>query len=336
MKKPCAALLLLIIPVTALADTCETHKTQAFDLRNPLKAICIYEPNTIGYTWDSDDEAFMDFKLSIRYQMFPDYLTRGMNFLHPGLGYSSALYFSFSGRFGQYLGTRDSSPVVGKRFNPKIFLRFWGDPSGATGDPANPDHSVSSYVDLGYAHESNGQSIDTKAAYDQAVANAKHPGDANDQLSHGWDDVEVTWKYERVFATTEGFHVSKALRLNFDVTNYIGLKYFLPDGLLQGTVEEYDPAIHTDPEGRPRRRVDGISEAIKGIVALGDHKMKYYLSYVTGYADPGRYNTYRGEFSIVLLSLPLTVWDQWGYNSDLAQYYKKVNSYGIYLDIGSF
>lgn len=95
--------------------SCETHDDQK------TASLCSYEPNIIGYTWDSDDVGFLDFSLSVRYQMFPKWITEGVNYLHEGLGQDSAVYFSFSGRFGQYIGTRDSSPVVGKRFNPTFF-----------------------------------------------------------------------------------------------------------------------------------------------------------------------------------------------------------------------
>jgi hypothetical protein len=63
--------------------------------------------------------------------------------------------------------------------------------------------------------------------------------------------------------------------------------------------------------------------------------VKIAALYETGYRDLFRYNTYRLELGTKVLQLPVTLWGQTGYNSDLAQYYKKVNSYGIQMEIGS-
>lgn len=54
-------------------------------------------------------------------------------------------YIAFFGHFGQYIEVRESSPEISKRFNPKVFLRI-----------AQKEHH---YLDLEYAHESNGQRI---------------------------------------------------------------------------------------------------------------------------------------------------------------------------------
>jgi len=63
---------------------------------------------------------------------------------------------AFTGRFAQYLGTRDSSPVVTKRLNPKLFYR--------------QRTQGRDYFDIGYNHESNGQSINTLEGFEQAKA----------------------------------------------------------------------------------------------------------------------------------------------------------------------
>ncbi len=287
---------------------CETHLEQE-------PTLCSYEPNTVGYTYDSDDVGFMDFKLSVRYQLFPDWHTRFFNFLKTGLGDNSALYFAFTGRFGQYIGTRDSSPVVGKRFNPKLFFRFWTDPKHAE------------YVDFSFlAHESNGQSINTPAQYQQALATAEQPGFANDRISRGWDYLELEWKnipYNRP---------------DQNLSTYLSLKYFLPDGLLQGKAEEYN-SWENNPEGKPRNRVNGISMLVKYYEKRGGYlfkDLKVAALYETGYRETFKYNTLRLELGTKVLQLPVTLWGQRGYGSDLAQYYKKVTSWGVQAEIGSF
>ena len=59
-------------------------------------------------------------------------------------------------------------------------------------------------------------------------------------------------------------------------------------------------------------------------------------TYETGYQDIFRFNTVRLELGTKVLQLPLNLWTQTGYGSDLAQYYKKVSSVGIEVQIGSF
>jgi hypothetical protein len=60
------------------------------------------------------------------------------------------------------------------------------------------------------------------------------------------------------------------------------------------------------------------------------------IKYLTGYQDPLRYNTFRGELGLQLFTLPLVVWAQTGYMSSLANYYKKVSSFGIEVRFESF
>ncbi len=332
-------------------DYCEVH-------REAEPKLCSYEPTTIGYTHDSDDTGFMDFKISVRYQLFPAWITRGQNYIHSGLGDDSAMYFAFTGRFGQYIGTRDSSPVVEKLFNPKLFYRLWT-------DPAHENH-----VDFAFAHESNGQSIDSPAEYQAALATAKNQNEVKDQLSRGWDYWEIEWKktvYDRPLSTTEtpndpclsdacknvnndvsckeacsycGFcqGIARETYRQTSIVSYLALKYFLPHGPLEGPQENYN-YWENDPQGKRLDRVSGLSAMLKWTergswLFLSDLKIAARLE--TGIRETFRYNTYRLEVGTKVLQLPMSVWWQTGYNSDLAQYYKKVDSYGIQAEIGSF
>jgi hypothetical protein len=63
-----------------------------------------YEPITFGYTKDSDDVGYVDFTLSLKYRFVPVRWT----------GPNDYLFLAFTGRFGFYIGTRPSSPVIGK------------------------------------------------------------------------------------------------------------------------------------------------------------------------------------------------------------------------------
>jgi len=293
----------------ALADEtgCEVHGEREARL-------CTYEPNTIGYTWDNDDVGFMDFKISVRYQLFPDWTTKGLNLVAKDLGRNYGLYFAFTGRFGQYIGTRESAPVIGKRFNPKIFLRRWTDARHA------------GYLDLGYGHESNGQSVHAAGQYAEAQAAAERPEFANDQLSRGWDYIELVWK-KASYASVDG------------LSSYVTLKYFLADGLLQGKPEEYN-GLENSPQGKPRNQVNGVAGLLKYTRPTEKwwilQDLKAAAGYETGYRRMFRYNTYRLELGTKVIQLPMNLWVQTGYGSDLAQYYKKVSSKGIEVQIGSF
>lgn len=311
-----AAFTLALILLPGVAHAADAMRCETHTAADPV--LCSHEPNTIGFTKDSDDSGFMDFKLSVQYQLFPRWITSLQGLASEELAYNSALYFAFSGRFGQYIGTRDSSPVVGKRYNPKLFYRLWTD----------PDHEE--YLDLTFlGHESNGQAIDSPEEYQIARNASIKPEFADDQLSRGWDYLELAWK-----------NILKKVEDQRILFSYISLKRFLPHGPMEGRAEEYNE-WENNPEGKPRNLVNGIA----GMVKFHEQGKWFYdvftdvkvaLAYETGTRHPFRYSTGRLEFGMKVLQLPLTFWTQRGYNSDLAQYFKRVNSYGIQVEIGSY
>lgn len=310
------SLVLLFLSSVAQADDDKRYAPLTLHLEG-------YEPNTIGFTQDSDDSGFMDFKISVKYALFPNVVAKHYS--------NIKTYFAFTGRFGQYFN-RDSSPVVGKRFNPKLFLRYvtdWEEQELAA--EQQPDLStarrVREYIDLGYGHESNGQSINSAAEYQQARANSEKPEYADDHISRGWDYVELVWKK---IPTHRG---------NDKLSTYLTLKYFLRNGLLQGKPEEYNE-WENDSEGKPRKAVNGVSGMVKYQAQWACcgwlHDPKFALQYETGYQDIFEYHTWRFEAGVKVIELPVTFWHQRGYTSDLALYYKKVSSYGLQVEIGSF
>lgn len=336
MKKTLYLCLIVFLIYTAQAEAedqkCESHVSPEVKLGSVSEMICVYEPNTIGFTKDSDDRTFMDFKISLRTQLFPATFT-------DWLGYNSAGYFAFTGRFGQYIGTRDSSPVVGKRYNPKLFFRHWYEKCHGHEQPSCPD----SYYDFGYAHESNGQSINNATSLQAAKdAEASKPnGDAAfayDQISRGWDYIEAKWKSDQLIPKGTSMQDGEKAKFDFDLSSYVDFKYFLKNGLLQGKPEEFGSTWEVDPEGKSRKEVDGLDFMGKGIAYFkSNYALKYAISLTTGYVRPFNYNTIRLEVGAKIKDwLPITLWYQNGYNSDLAQYYKHVNSVGFYVELGSF
>jgi hypothetical protein len=298
------------------------------DRRNGLPlGLQSYEPSTFGYTKNNDDVAFYNIKLSVKFPLMPRFTERWW-------GEQDRLYFAFTGAFGFYIGTRDSSPVVGKEYNPQLFwehrLHCRADPyvSNASYGDTHPDSDhpdFPCYFSFGYDHDSNGQNTSDLDQYATAVR-ANGTEAAKDSISRGWDYLGFTAKY-------------LARSTDHDrLTLYPELKFFLSDGLLQGEPEE----LHnweTPPDAKRRKAVDGLAFLVKyqrhlnwGVIGDG----KVALRYGTGYQDPFQYSTVRLEAGLQILQLPIVVWTQKGYMSDLSQYYRKVTGYGIEFEIGAF
>jgi hypothetical protein len=307
-----------------------------------------YEPNAFGYTKNNDDAAYENFRLSVKFPLAPMYLAAHLPNDH--------LYFAFTGAFAFYIGTRPSSPVVGQEYNPKLFWqhdipcredpftdsRSYGDGRSREVMASNADaeHQGATkpvkrgtcYVTFGYNHSSDGQTIDTLSAFQEAVRSKGSVVAATDAISRGWDYLEVAGRV--IVDATE----------NHRFTLYPAAKFFLPHGLLQGRPEEiHDWEPITD--GKQRKTVDGLSllgkfqthvgkDFDKCACGFGDAKVA--LRYLTGYQDPFKHGTVRLEVGIHILELPVTAWAQRGYMTDLAQYYRYVTGYGVQVEIGSF
>jgi len=271
-----------------------------------------YEPLTGGYTKDSDDVAYVDVNVSVKFRLLPVRWT----------GPRNRLFFAMSSRFGFYWNTRPGSPVIGKDYNPKLLWRFLPNPED--GDT----HEYKQYLDFGYAHESNGQLVHTPAQYSQELLTAPQRDYADNFIHRGWDYLELTWK------KNYGGYIS----------SYVDSKYFLPVGLLQGSADEYH-SWENNSQGKPRRRVDGLDAVVEFPRAHIETpvdpaenfgRLSVTLKYQTGYDLPFRYSTVRAEFGFQFLALPGALWVQRGYMSDLAMYYQQVTSYGVELRFVTF
>jgi len=275
-----------------------------------------YEPLTGGESKDSDDVSYLDVNLSLKIRLLPaQWIPR------------SRVFFTMSTRFGFYWGSRPGSPVIGKSYNPKLLWRFL--PSDRIyASPDGKSYEYAQFLDLAYAHESNGQLVHTQPEYQKQLI-ATPPAQFADKFIHrGWDYVELAWKR----------------RFDSDVSVYLDGKYFLPSGLLQGPEDEYH-SWENNPEGKQRKAVDGLEAVLEFPSSAADFPLNstHVLSrpnltvkYQTGYRSPFEFSTVRAELGFQLLSLPLALWTQRGYMSDLAMYYQRVNSYGIELRFKSF
>lgn len=286
-----------------------------------------HEPSKLMLRTDSDDinQLFLDFTVSTKHTLFPNLvpLVRGQEVVAdvlervvPGDSeYLMQLYLSFTGRFSQYVGTRDSSPVVSRRFNPTVFYRLWT--------------SGESWLDLGFAHESNGQRVDDPEAFRREQQDYINHGEpaafARDSLSRGWDYSMVEWK--RVWTPR--------------ISTQLKLRHYLDKGPLQGPAEEYNTWEDGGTKVRPRRQFDGVSLELqydfnRSRCFVGDYFICFKdmaLTQETGYSAMFKRNTTTIEFTTDVLGLPIQLWAKTGYNSDLVDYYNYTNSWGLGFEL---
>ena len=263
-----------------------------------------YDTSSLGYSLDKYENRFMDIYLSLKYPIARNvWETKNFTF-------SVAPYLAFVSRLAFHVGSRPSSPVIGKTFNPKVILFRWF-PEGYYGNKKDAE----TYVDLAYAHESNGQDVTDLNQYKNKVDSLGSAVLANDFIDRGWDSVEIRGKYE------------KRLSESFAFSGLIQINYYLPNSLLQGAPDEYRD-WENDPEGKKRSQVDGFKAGmsvkyffpannffLKGI-QLGGY-------YTTGLLAPFKYHSLRTEFVFTIGHLPLLFYYQTGYVNDLSMYYKQ-------------
>lgn len=304
---------------TTIDSTVEAIKT--LSLRDKLTS---YEPNLLGYSQDSDDkEAFLDFKISLKYPIAYDYTKNWCTSFNV---FSSCLpYFAFTGRFGQYISVRKSSPVISKRFNPGLFWRFRFDENGYFGD--TPFLNTTEYIELHYGHESNGQRVNSleswTAIQNDLIASGDKPYHVNDYISRGWDYWGFTYK-------TAMFN--DRINTYFSYRNFIG-------GLLQDDIEEFFD-WEQDREITSRKQIHGLKLLIKFQNDEWFNKRwideyKFSLQFETGIRNTFDHNTIKLEASTLFFDMPIMLWYQHGYSADFAQYYKRTSSFGLSFEFTS-
>jgi outer membrane phospholipase A len=257
----------------------------------------------------------MDANLSLKHPL----LTPVIETVFDSFGFrglqSPRLYMAFSSRFSQYIGTRESSPVIPRRYNPELFVRVWDKYEG--------------YWDVGYGHESNGQQINSQASFELAEQSFRDKNEpdmfARDAISRGWDYVSLDW--------TKQWQAGFLPSLPGFTTTHFEFRRYLSDGLLQGAPEEYNDWERQGAEPKPRDEYDGLKFSIQYIlpeklclIACFD---RVEVMHQTGYGAMFDNNTNSIELTTSLFGIPFHIWAQSGYNSDLVDYYDYTNSWGI-------
>ena len=321
-----------LVPVLAIMATSEipgeslSNRTQQAVLADN-SFLTSHEPSHPMLRNDSLDSSasYMDFKISAKHPVLPN--AAPLNALHMAVSntledllpgdneFFMQLYLSFSGRFSQYIGTRESAPVVARSFNPTLFYRFWT--------------SDTNFLDFEYGHESNGQRINSLEALQREETDYLAAGEpavyARDGISRGWDYSALRWR-----RTWNDKWVTR-----------LELRHYLDDGYLQGEPEEYNLWEDGGTGPRPRRQYDGVSfgfqyEFNRSRCFLGTLPVCFQrvaLTQETGYAAMFEHNTTTLELTSDLFGLPVQLWTKTGYNSNLVDYYRHATSWGMGIEL---
>lgn len=321
-----------LLPVLALMVTASFEETRDTSLtRQRILArhsgLTSHEPTRLMARRDSHDpsDLYMDFTVSSKHPIFHsaapinsvyDNLTEVLERVMPGDDeYFMQLFLSFTGRFSQYIGERESAPVLSRRFNPELFFRFWS--------------SELSWVDIGLGHESNGQRINSPEGLELAEDAYEQGGEprvfARDNISRGWDYTSLGW--QRAW--------------NDKLISQLRLRHYLSHGPFQNGIEEYSTWEDDGTRNRPRHQYDGFSLDLQyrfrnSRCLLGDSPIcfsRLQLTQETGYSQPFRHNSTTLELTSDFFGLPIQFWARTGYNSNLIDYYTYSNSWGLGIEL---
>jgi hypothetical protein len=323
---------LALAPVLALMATTEipeesmSNRTQQAVLADN-SFLTSHQPSYLMLRNDDLDSSasYMDFTLSAKHPVLPN--AHALNSFHTAMTntleqvlpgdneFFMQLYMSFTGRFSQYIGTRESAPVVARSFNPTLFYRFWT--------------SSENYLDFEYGHESNGQRINSPEALEREEIDYLIAGEpaayARDALSRGWDYTALHWR--------RAWNDKWATRVE--------LRHYLNDGLLQGRPEEYNIWEDGGSRLRPRRQYDGVRFSFeynfnRSRCFLGSSPVCFQrvsLTQDTGYSAMFEHNTTTLELTSDFFGLPVQFWAKTGYNTNLVDYYRHVTSWGMGIQL---
>lgn len=327
MNIPSKIFLVTLIISTLSYSVVSVAKDNQCGEKSHYKGLTSHGASYIGMTSDNDDVPFLDFTLAQKYL-----ITGGSAQDYRFDCWSG--FFAFTGRFGQYINNRHSSPVIGKVFNPELFIRLED-----YGENFLQDKDDVSYIDIAYGHESNGQGL---TELDQFTRQQEYHQEnelgkeyfAHDYISRGWDYLGLTWKLEKKYNF-----------LNF--ISALKFRYYLKDGLLQGAAEnmyEWEKTYIGNEKMKDRKEVDGISwqgkmttfnKKTEALFNLQDMAMS--LKFSTGYKGFAKYISTRAEVTGRFMdTIPVTLWISSGYNNDLARYYTRNTSVGLAFELRTF
>lgn len=321
-----------LLPVLAIMSTAKyLDDSDSNQTRQAVLAshsfLTSHDPTMLMLRNDKLDSSasYVDFQLSAKHPLFSSAkpfnalnsnIADSLEQLLPGENeYFMQLYLGFTGRFSHYMGERNSSPVVGRSFNPELFYRFWT--------------SRTNYVDAGFGHESNGQRIHTLEAFQREEMDYLADGEpalyARDSLSRGWDYLTLDWQRS----------------WNNRWLTQFKFTHFLDKGPLQGDAEEYNLWEDGGDKLQLRRQYDGVnlvlqynfnrSRCLLGSTHICLENVK--IAQATGYSAMFEHNTTTLEMTTDFFGMPIQLWGKSGYNNNLVDYYDYTTSWGLGIEL---
>ncbi len=218
------------------------------------------------------------------------------------------LYFNYNGKYDFFVNSRDSSPIISRLQNPGLLMEY------------RPQHLFCDSlvaIRTGYFHESNGQTIDTNAEYQ----NTAH---ARDYVSRGWDYLPLELEFSKPLPASSLFRdFFKGFYLTFRG------RYFLPKQMFTNTKE--DEIFWENRETQPRiEDYDGLrlqfSKTYHPQEPWLPSEVTLKAHFRSGYHD---YNlSQRYEVTTRVWGIPLYLFYFDGYGTNISTYQQKGSSFG--------
>ncbi len=267
-----------------------------------------YLPTYVVYVPETDtDDTQLEVHYSFKYRLSDERLIHSIK-------HNNELYLSYTGKFDFYWtpggASRESSPVINRLNNPELHYQVNLKPK------FSPGLFVHRSIDFALGHESNGQSIDNLASFnDQGVY-------ALDYVSRGWDYLSLNYQFE-VNNKEDCRYVEWSC-----ISGELYLRSFFEDGPFQGEIEDeifWDPTVSARIEDYDGLRLTLGKEHSSGINNFPTRG--FWLTYRTGIANTGDNNSFtlnlRKEVSFFGIKLPLYLKYFNGYGSELVSYHRK-------------
>lgn len=283
--------ILILITLLSIISTGSSTWAEDFqaDKKEANRLLRGNEPSYFVHARDKDDNSeHIEFYLSVKYPMM-DWL----------FSENASLFFNYNGKYDFFVSTRHSSPIISRIQNPGLMYEY------KLEEPAWRLKSIKT----GYFHESNGQTIDSKAEYLLAEY-------AEDYVSRGWDYIPLDLKFEP--------------SNNFSF--YLKLRYFLE--MQMGKYEKEDK-IFWEPVAGDQSEIEDY-DGIRMLFSK-KFKVKYFdeiklaAMFRSGYRDYNLSQRYEGTFKIG--GIPFHAFYVTGYGNEIATYHKKGYYYGIGLEM---
>ena len=301
MKIHSLVIMLFILFQTTLAFT--------YNLPSSLHPkLTSHNPNYFSYVIPTGnnvltDDPHLEFLLSIQYPIHT-------------FNASSEIFFSYDGLYDFYIvsdSIYESAPVFSRRQNPGISYRF--------------QHAKKGEIQLGYYHESNGQTLDAsdgKDAFDELVSKTSREY-ALTQVSRGWDYLSFTFKSAEL-ALNETQNMKQRISLNF--------RKYLPKQAFR-TDREDDLFWRENPNLTTIKNYDGLRFSYE-LLSMRETLLNFSagLELKPGIADADSLKNLTGRITLTkqIEGIPFSLFYFDGYGKELSTYHLRTQYAGIGLE----